>query len=144
MENFSPLASTLGGILIGLAVAGLFHFNGKILGISNILSELLNPQWHGKDWRATFLLGLLSGGALLLWLYPQALSSESPRALGVLVLAGLLVGYGSSLGRGCTSGHGICGITRLSPRSLTATAIFMTTGMITVYITNHVLGWANG
>jgi len=140
MENFTPLASTLGGIMIGLAVAGLFFFNGKILGISNIIAELLSPEWHGKDWRATFLLGLLSGGALLLLIYPEALSSESPRTLATLIIAGLLVGYGSSLGRGCTSGHGICGITRLSVRSITATVIFMTTGIITVYITNHLLG----
>ncbi len=130
--------------MIGLSVAGLFYFNGKILGISNILSELLNPRWHDKDWRLTFVLGLLSGGALLLFLYPPALSHESPRALGILILGGLLVGYGASLGRGCTSGHGICGITRLSPRSLIATAVFMSTGMITVYVTNHLLGWAAG
>ncbi len=143
MENFTPFASLLGGILIGLAVAALYFFNGKILGISNITAELLNPRWQGKDWRASFLLGLLSGGALLLALYPQALSSESPRSLGLLILAGLLVGYGSSLGRGCTSGHGICGLSRLSARSLVATAIFMSSGMLTVYVTRQLLGNAS-
>jgi uncharacterized membrane protein YedE/YeeE len=139
MENFTPLASTFGGILIGLAAAGLFLFNGKILGISNITGELLNPRWHGKAWRLTFVAGLLAGGLLLQLIYPQALSVASPRSLVVLVLAGLLVGYGSSLGRGCTSGHGICGISRLSVRSLAATAIFMLTGVATVYVTNHLL-----
>ncbi len=143
MDNFTPFASLLGGVLIGLAVAALYFFNGKILGISNITAELLNPRWHGKGWRASFLLGLLSGGGLLLVLYPQALSTESPRTLGLLIFAGLLVGYGSSLGRGCTSGHGICGLSRLSARSLTATAIFMGSGMLTVYVARQLLGGAS-
>ena len=140
MENFTPIASLLGGMLIGLAVAALYFFNGKILGISNITAELLNPRWEGKDWRACFILGLLSGGALLLAFHPQALGQPSPSTLGLLVLAGLLVGYGSSLGRGCTSGHGICGLSRLSGRSLVATAVFMGSGMLTVYLTRHLLG----
>jgi uncharacterized membrane protein YedE/YeeE len=140
MENFTPVASTIGGVLIGLAAAMLFLFNGKILGISNITAELLNPRWHGKAWRLTFVAGLLAGGLLLQLIYPQALSVSSSRSLALLTIAGLLVGYGSTLGRGCTSGHGICGISRLSVRSIAATGIFMLTGILTVYLTNHVFG----
>lgn len=140
MVEFTPVQSTVGGIMIGLAVAALFAFNGKILGISNITSELLNPRQPGKPWRATFIAGLLAGGLLLLWLYPPALSQESPRSLAALAVAGLLVGYGAALGRGCTSGHGICGISRLSGRSIIATLVFMATGMATVFVVNHLLG----
>lgn len=140
MVEFTPFLSTAGGVLIGLAVAGLFFLNGKILGISNITAELLNPRWHGKAWRTTFIGGLLAGGLLLLWIYPTALSQESPRSIAALVIAGVLVGYGASLGRGCTSGHGICGISRLSGRSIVATLVFMGTGMGTVFVVNHLLG----
>ena len=140
MENFTPLASLLGGILIGLSAAALYFLTGKILGVSNITAELLYPRRGDKAWRATFLAGVLSGGALLLLLHPQALSTESPRGLGLLVVAGFLVGYGASLGRGCTSGHGICGISRLSARSLVATLVFMASGMATVYLSRHLGG----
>lgn len=140
MVEFTPIQSTLGGIMIGLAVAGLFFLNGKILGISNITAELLNPRWHGKAWRAVFILGLLAGGGLLMAFHPAALSQPSPRSIPVLVAAGLLVGYGAALGRGCTSGHGICGISRLSGRSIVATLVFMGTGMATVFVTEHLLG----
>ena len=141
MENFTPLTSFAGGILIGLAAAALYWLNGKILGVSNITAELLIPRREGKDWRGAFLLGLLSGGALLAWLHPQALGAPAA-SLGIVALAGFLVGYGASLGRGCTSGHGICGISRLSARSLVATAVFMGTGILTVYVTRHLLGGA--
>ena len=140
MNEFTPLLSTIGGILIGLAVAGLFFFNGRILGISNIAAELFGSDHAGRPWRFTFILGLLAGGGLLELFYPVALSVPSPRSIPVLVLAGLLVGYGTGMGRGCTSGHGICGISRLSPRSIVATLIFMASGMATVYITGHLLG----
>lgn len=140
MNDFTPLMSTLGGILIGLAVAALFFFNGKILGISNITAELLGSDRAGKPWRFTFILGLLAGGVLLRLFHPIALSVASPRSIPALIVAGLLVGYGTSLGRGCTSGHGICGVSRLSPRSVIATVVFMATGMATVYVTNHLIG----
>lgn len=144
MENFTPIASTIGGVMIGLAVAGLYYFNGRILGISNITYELL--KWGNREhhwWRLVFLAGLLSGGLALLVIRPDSIGS-SPTSLGGLALAGLLVGLGSSLGRGCTSGHGICGISRLSPRSITATLTFMATGMLAVYITRHVIGGGAG
>ena len=140
MENFTPVASTIGGVLIGLAVAALFLFNGRILGISNIASELVNIRSReSRLWRLVFILGLVAGGlALLAW--RQEAIGASPASPFMLVLAGLLVGYGSSLGRGCTSGHGICGISRLSPRSIIATLTFMASGIVTVYIVNHIIG----
>lgn len=138
MENFTPIASTLGGVLIGLAVAALYFFNGRILGISNITAELLNPASADKTWRLVFIAGLIAGGfAIMLW-QPAAIGA-SPASTGLLILAGLCVGYGASLGRGCTSGHGICGISRLSPRSIIATVTFMCTGGVTVYFVNHIL-----
>ncbi len=130
----------MGGILIGLAAAALFFLNGKILGISNITAELLYPRRPGKAWRGVFLLGLLSGGLILLAWHPGSLAVPSPAPLGLLILAGFLVGYGASLGRGCTSGHGICGISRLSARSIVATLVFMGSGMLTVYLVRHVIG----
>ncbi|MFQ5469859.1 MAG: YeeE/YedE family protein [Gammaproteobacteria bacterium] len=138
MSGFTPVASALGGILIGLSVAALFFLNGKILGISNITVELFNTKSQHKTWRVLFMAGLLAGGAILLALYPQALNRESPRTLGFLIVGGLLVGFGSSLGGGCTSGHGVCGTSRLSLRSITATGVFMATGILTVYIINLV------
>lgn len=140
MENFTPIASTIGGIMIGLAVAGLYYFNGRILGISNITAELIKggPGDH-RLWRLVFLSGLFSGG-LLLMLWQPGLIRPSPVSLGTLALAGLLVGFGASLGRGCTSGHGICGISRLSVRSISATLTFMGTGMLTVYFIRHIAG----
>jgi len=142
MENFTPVASTIGGIMIGLAVAGLYFFNGRILGISNITSELLKGGGSKhRIWRLVFLAGLICGGLILMAWRPEAIGT-SPTSLGGLALAGLLVGFGASLGRGCTSGHGICGMSRLSIRSISATLTFMATGMLTVYIVRHVIGGA--
>jgi hypothetical protein len=142
MENFTPIASTIGGIMIGLAVAGLYYFNGRILGISNITSELFKSGGsEHRIWRLVFIAGLVSGGLILMVWRPETISA-SPASLGGLALAGLLVGFGASLGRGCTSGHGICGISRLSIRSISATLTFMGTGMLTVYIVRHVIGGA--
>ena len=140
MENFTPVASTIGGVLIGLAVSALFLFNGRILGISNIASELVNIRSReSRLWRLVFITGLVAGG-LVLMAWRQETIGASPASPFMLVLAGLLVGYGSSLGRGCTSGHGICGISRLSPRSIVATLTFMASGIVTVYIVNHLIG----
>ena len=139
MENFTPVASTVGGVLIGLAVAALYLFNGRILGISNIASELVNIRSReARLWRIVFIAGLVVGGLVLLAWRRESIGA-SPASPFILVLAGLLVGYGSSLGRGCTSGHGICGISRLSPRSIVATLTFMCSGIVTVYVVNHLL-----
>ncbi|MBI5449769.1 MAG: YeeE/YedE family protein [Gammaproteobacteria bacterium] len=139
MTDFDPITSLLGGVLIGLAVATLFLFNGRILGVSNITAEALSLRSSDRGWRLLFLAGLGLGGVLI-HLSNPTLIGDSPRALPGLIIAGLLVGYGSALGRGCTSGHGICGISRLSLRSIVATAVFMSTGMLTVFVVNHMIG----
>ena len=125
MVEFTPLSSSIGGIIIGLAAAGLYHFAGKILGVSNITSELMNHSHRHKAWRLIFTAGILCGGLLLLLLNPSAVTHESPRTIMTLIVAGLLVGYGSSLGRGCTSGSALSGMAVMSLGGiLTMFAIF--------------------
>ena len=136
--NFTPFASALGGVLIGLAAAIMLVFNGRIAGISGIVGGLLEPG--DRDWRGTFVLGLLVGGVLLRVVAPQTLPGPVVTALPVVIAGGLLVGFGTRMGGGCTSGHGVCGMSRLSLRSLTATAIFMGAAMLTVGITRHLIG----
>jgi uncharacterized membrane protein YedE/YeeE len=140
MENFTPASALIGGVLIGAAAALLLVLNGRIAGISGILGGLLLPTSGEARWRLAFLAGMLAapflyraaGGAL-----PNvAIEASVP----VLVVAGLMVGFGTCLGGGCTSGHGVCGIGRLSPRSLVATLVFMTTAVATVFIARHVMG----
>ena len=140
MTEFTPLASTAGGVLIGLAAGALILFNGKIAGISGILGHGLSLNAAEVGWRWIFLVGLAAGGVLLLFVYPQAFPGSIDASLAVLALAGLLVGFGTRLGSGCTSGHGICGLARFSLRSLVATVTFMATGAATVFIVNHLLG----
>ena len=140
MTEFTPMLSTLGGVMIGLAVAALYFFNGKFLGVSGITAAVMGTDHAGRRWRLIFIAGLLAGGALLLAFHPAALSTPSPYSIPVLIAAGLLVGYGSSMGKGCTSGHGICGISRFSARSLVATGVFIVAGFTTVYVTRHLLG----
>ena len=136
--HFTPLASLGGGILIGLAAALLLLANGRIAGISGIAGGLLRPAGGDIGWRLAFLLGLAS--APLAWLgfgaMPPAQIDHSP---ALLTIAGLLVGIGTRFGSGCTSGHGVCGISRLSPRSLAATACFMATGFLTVFVMRHAI-----
>lgn len=133
--------AALGGALIGLASAGMMLFNGRIAGISGILGGMFSTNRAELSWRGFFIGGLIVGGALLLAIYPEAFpSGEGDRSLGALAIAGLLVGFGTRMGSGCTSGHGVCGISRLSPRSILATAMFMFTGMATVAVVRHLLG----
>lgn len=139
MEQFTPLSATIGGLLIGIAAAGLLLFNGRIAGISGILGGLLDLPRGDVSWRSAFIAGLLAGGLLLLWFYPQALAPSLDRSLVTFAIAGLLVGYGTRLGGGCTSGHGVCGIARLSPRSVAAVATFMASALLTVFVVRHVL-----
>jgi len=142
MHNFTPIASLVGGILIGLSAATMLLMNGKIAGISGIFAGLLKPVKGDTLWKSCFVAGLLAGGMLLRVLVPIAYDFGIVRPYGVLVVAGLLVGFGTRLGNGCTSGHGVCGIGRLSSRSMVASATFIATGAIVVYLVNHILGYA--
>jgi uncharacterized membrane protein YedE/YeeE len=137
----SPLLAALaGGVLIGLAASVVMLTHGRIAGISGIFGGLLRPKKGETLWRALFIAGLVAGGALLSTLRPEAFQGGVHRSSLTLALAGLLVGFGSRLGSGCTSGHGVCGISRLSWRSIAATMTFMATGAVVVFIVNRVLG----
>jgi hypothetical protein len=142
MESFTPLASTLGGVLIGLAAVLLLFGLGRVAGISGIFAGFLRPRDSGFTWRAAFLGGLVLGGVIASQLAPElfAITGNAVQPLVVVALAGLLVGFGTRMGGGCTSGHGVCGISRLSARSMIATATFMATGVITVFVTRHLIG----
>ena len=136
-SHFTPWTSAAGGILIGLAAAMLVLLNGRIAGISGIVGGLLVPRRGEIGWRIAFVAGLLLA-PLLVSLFGYAVVPRIDAGFGVLVAAGLLVGVGTSYGSGCTSGHGVCGLSRLSPRSLVATAAFMAAGIATVFIARHV------
>jgi len=129
----------LGGVLIGLGTVLLMATCGRIAGISGILGGLLPPAPESDPWRPAFLIGMIAGAPLAGLALGTAPPGVPAASLPVLAAAGLLVGFGSGLGSGCTSGHGICGIARLSPRSLAATATFMATAMATVFVTRHIL-----
>ncbi|MEX9213823.1 YeeE/YedE family protein [Providencia rettgeri] len=134
--NFTPLSAAIGGVLIGLAAAILLVFNGRIAGISGILGGLLKPTKGDTAWKVAFIIGLMSAPVLFTWLAftPEvSIATSTP----ILVLAGLFVGFGSRLGSGCTSGHGICGMARLSRRSIVAVLVFMIVAFVTVALANH-------
>jgi len=137
--HFTPLASLGGGLLIGAAVALFILFNGRIAGISGIVGGLLRPSRGDMAWRLAFVLGLVSA-PLLYRVFAVLPESRIDAGWAVLVAAGLLVGVGTRYGSGCTSGHGICGMSRLSPRSLAATLLFMAGGFLTVFFVRHLLG----
>ena len=136
---FTPWSALAGGVLIGIAAAMFALLNGRIAGISGIVGGLLKPTPGDIAWRAAFVVGLL-GAPLAYSLFAALPKPQIAAPYGALVLAGLLVGIGTRYGSGCTSGHGVCGLSRLSPRSLVATAAFMGTGFVTVYVTRHLLG----
>lgn len=140
MENFTPVSALIGGVLIGLAATLTLAVNGRIAGISGILSGVLTPRSGETAWRVLFIAGLLSGALVWLLATGQALPLQLQAGPVATVIAGLLVGFGTRLGSGCTSGHGICGLARFSRRSFTATLVFMLTAIITVYLTRHLLG----
>ena len=127
----SILWATLGGGLIGLAASWLLLANGRATGISGIVGGLLGAWNADSTWRLSFLLGLMAGGGVLMATLPEAIVAPAGRSLVAVAAAGALVGYGTRLGSGCTSGHGVCGLTRFSPRSLVATLTFMGTGFVT-------------
>jgi uncharacterized membrane protein YedE/YeeE len=139
METFTPISGLIGGLLIGLAATLLLLLNGHLSGISGIVGGMLAPKSSDLGWRAAFVAGLLVGVLAYVLATGDALLLEMQASLPVLVVAGLLVGFGTHLGSGCTSGHGICGIARLSKRSIVATSVFFVVAMLTVFLTRHVI-----
>jgi uncharacterized membrane protein YedE/YeeE len=129
-----------GGLLIGLAAAALLLGQGRIAGISGVVGGALEARAGDLGWRLLFLLGLVGGGLLIARVAPAAFPAHVAGSALRYIVAGLLVGFGTRLGNGCTSGHGVCGLGRLSPRSLVAVATFMTTGAVAVFVVRHVLG----
>lgn len=143
VTDFTPLSALLGGALIGLATMALLALNGRIAGVSGIANVAFGRNGSGRAWRLAFLIGLPLGAGLA-WLLMEGAGLAATAAAGdlnvvVVIAAGLLVGFGTRLGGGCTSGHGICGLARLSPRSFVAVIAFMATGMATVALARHVL-----
>ena len=137
-NHFTPWASLAGGVLLGLASAIFILVNGRILGISGIVGGLFRPKAGDVGWRLSFLLGLLVA-PLLYALVAGPIAARIDAGWVTVVIAGLLVGVGTRFGSGCTSGHGVCGLSRLSPRSLVATLAFMGAGFVTVFVMRHVL-----
>lgn len=145
MENFTPVSAAVGGILIGLASGILWLANGRIAGVSGILGNLFQVRDGQFPWRLAFLIGLPIGAVAGLGIGPSVISDMSAAVPEIpfdpvsLILTGLIVGVGTYLSNGCTSGHGVCGIARLSHRSLAATATFMATGALAVFVVRHVI-----
>ncbi|MGE0279048.1 MAG: YeeE/YedE family protein [Rhizobiaceae bacterium] len=144
MEHFTPVSALIGGALIGLAAAVLWLGIGRIAGISGIVGNLWTPgsqpQRADVSWRIAFLIGLVAAPMLFGLAGGTLPPIQLPSSPVLIVSAGLLVGIGTRLGSGCTSGHGVCGLARLSRRSLVATAIFMATAILTVFVTRHLTG----
>ena len=140
-QHFTPWASLTGGLLLGVASAAFILINGRILGISGILGGLLPPKVGDISWRVAFLLGMLAAPTVFMTLAPAGFASEPRIDAGfwTVIVAGLLVGIGTRYASGCTSGHGVCGLSRLSPRSLVATLSFMGAGFFIVYIVRHIV-----
>ena len=139
LNAFTPWSALAVGVLIGVAAAMFVLLNGRIAGISGVLGGLLRPSRGDIAWRAAFVLGIVAAP----WVYSIVTAWPQPQidaGQGALVVAGLLVGVGTRYGSGCTSGHGVCGLSRLSPRSLVATAAFMGAGFATVYVIRHLSG----
>jgi uncharacterized membrane protein YedE/YeeE len=140
MENFTPLSAAIGGGLIGLSAVLLMLLTGRIAGISGIFGGLLNFGGGDRDWRIAFITGLILAPVIAGWIGYAMPTPKLPANWAVVIAAGLLVGFGTRLGGGCTSGHGICGVARLSGRSIVATIIFMVTAIATVAVTRHLFG----
>lgn len=138
-NSFTPWVSLAGGVIIGIAAAMFILLNGRVAGISGVVGGLLRPMRGDISWRAAFIAGLV-GAPLLYALFTQVPRPRIDAGYPALVVAGLLVGIGTRYGSGCTSGHGVCGMSRLSPRSLVATAAFMLAGFVTVFVARHVIG----
>ena len=142
LENFTPVSALLGGALIGLSVSLLLLFNGRMAGISGIMNGLFSSPKKEEIWRGLFILGLILGAVIFQLLTNNSLIVRQGYPILLIILGGFLVGVGTRMGSGCTSGHGICGIANFSIRSITATITFMLSGMVTVYILKHLIGVA--
>ena len=138
--SFTPIPSLLGGMILGIAAALYVLLHGRILGISGIISGLLHPKQDDRAWRIALVLGLLTAPVLAALFFEIRPIVEVDADWIAIIIAGLLVGFGSQYGSGCTSGHGICGRSRLSPRSLVATLSFMGAGFLVVFVLRHVIG----
>jgi len=138
--TFTPVSAAIGGVLIGLGGLCLYLFLGRIAGISGIVAGAMQ-QAEGRNWRLAFIIGLLLGPTAVYWLDPS-LSFHTPNLSVVVVLAGLLVGLGTRWGSGCTSGHGVCGVSRMSPRSIVATVLFMLVGVLVASLINSGVQYA--
>lgn len=139
MQHFTPISALLGGALIGISAVLLLWLIGRIAGISSIMSGLFTSSGSHRHWRIAFLLGLMAGTALWHVLLSDGVMFRENYSPFLIVIGGFLVGVGTRLGSGCTSGHGICGIAMFSRRSIVATLVFMITGFLTVYLIRHVL-----
>lgn len=128
------MEAIVGGVIIGISVSIMLLFKGRVTGISGIIGGMINPQVSDKSWRLLFITGLFSGGMLLRFVYPASFNFISTLRPYDYVIAGLLVGFGTLLGNGCTSGHGVCGISRFSIRSIVSTVTFIFFGMLSVAI----------
>jgi uncharacterized protein len=140
MANFTPISAAIGGALIGLSAVLLMLLNGRIAGITGIAAGLLDPTGSDRFWRAAFIVGLIAAPLSAMLVSYAVPVPQMPGNLITVVAAGLLVGFGTRLANGCTSGHGICGIARLSARSITATAVFMIAAIAVVALTRHAVG----
>lgn len=140
MHDFAPIPALLGGALIGIAASVLLFTHGRVAGISGIYGAVLRRRTGDRATPVAFVLGLAAAGLAARWASPQAFATTWSAPLGVAVVAGILVGFGTQLAGGCTSGHGVCGLSRLSTRSIVATGVFMATAAATVFVSRHVLG----
>jgi len=140
MANFTPISAAIGGALIGLSAVLLMLFTGRIAGVAGITGGLFNPRSDDRGWRLAFVAGLIAAPLAAALIDRPVAMPQMPGSMIVIAIAGLLVGFGTRLGNGCTSGHGICGIARLSPRSIAATFVFMVAAMIVVALTRHGIG----
>ena len=143
MTNFTPWSALIGGALIGISASALLLLNGRVAGISGILGGLVRPRAPAEEtsWRALFVAGLLVGGLVLFVLRPASFGA-APVSLPLAIVAGVFVGFGTRLGSGCTSDHGVCGLSRFSGRSLAATMTFMATGAMAAFVVQHLTGGA--
>lgn len=140
METFAPVSALIGGLLIGAAATLFLWLNGRIAGVSNIVAGLLEIRRGDVLWRLLFLCGLVAGASLYYLAFGEVPLHRADFPAWLLAAAGLLVGFGTSLGSGCTSGHGVCGLGRLSVRSLVATSVFVAVGIVTTFVVRHIFG----